>query len=234
MLGGFALRLYRLGVESLWYDETVSLLLARDDVAELIRHTAGDIHPPFYYLLLHFWGQFVGWSEFSSAFLSLFFGVLLIVLVYRVTPTLALPRSTGEAVGVIAALLVAISPYNVAYSQEVRMYTLGAALGLASVYLMLRMLRVPKLFTLDFFVFFVVTALGIYTLYYFIFLIGFEYVCVGIAYLAKRIAPRASTARSTNWKFAPEPGTPPASAPEPAFGVRGAFGVRIWIFVVSQ
>ena len=54
------------------------------DVAELIRHTAADIHPPFYYLLLHFWALFTGWSEFSAAWLSLLFGVLLIALVYRV------------------------------------------------------------------------------------------------------------------------------------------------------
>ncbi len=86
LLAAFALRLYRLGVASLWYDETVSTFLARQDLVALTRHTAGDIHPPLYYYLLHFWGQFAGWSEFAFAFASLFFGVLLIALVYRVDP----------------------------------------------------------------------------------------------------------------------------------------------------
>ena len=57
ILLGFALRLHRLGAESLWYDETVSVHLARKPIAEMLAHTAGDIHPPGYYLLLHLWGQ---------------------------------------------------------------------------------------------------------------------------------------------------------------------------------
>src|SRR5512141_1605695 len=95
LLAAFALRLYRLGVSSLWYDETVSTFLAKQDLVELTRHTAGDIHPPLYYYLLHFWGQLAGWSEFVMAFASLFFGVLLIALVFRAarewfTPNVAL------------------------------------------------------------------------------------------------------------------------------------------------
>ena len=72
LLAAFALRLYRLGVSSLWYDETVSGVLAQQDLLALTRHTAGDIHPPLYYYLLHFWGRLAGWSEFSVAFVSLF------------------------------------------------------------------------------------------------------------------------------------------------------------------
>jgi uncharacterized membrane protein len=174
LLGGLALRLYNLGAESLWYDETVSLLLARDSLAELIRHTAGDIHPPLYYLLLHFWGQAAGWSEFSSAFFSLWFGVLLIAIVHRVArEMIAFPGWGSTAVAAIAAFLIAISPYNVAYSQEVRMYTLGATLGLASVYFMLRMLQAGKIWSGHLIAYVLVTTLGIYTLYYFIFFDSF-------------------------------------------------------------
>lgn len=211
ILGGFALRLYRLGVSSLWYDETVSLVLARADIPELIRHTAGDIHPPLYYLLLHFWGRLAGWSEFSAAFLSLWFGVLLIATVYRVArewfpsalrpspltplpnissrPSRDLPFTTeqrddvspqGRKIALLAALLVAISPYNVWYSQEVRMYTVGALLGLASVYFFRRMLHAHGQFTRDFFAYVLFTAAGFYTLYFFIFLIVFEYVYVAL------------------------------------------------------
>lgn len=192
LLAGFALRLYRLGVESLWYDETVSLLLARSDLAELTRHTAGDIHPPFYYYLLHFWGEFSGWSEFSSAFLSLFFGVLLIALVYRVTrewlqgyrdreSSACLPLTqSANSIALVAAVLVAVSSYNVWYSQEVRMYTLGAALGLISVYFLRRMLDPARTSIRDFLGYVLSTALGIYTLYYFAFLVVFEYLLVAL------------------------------------------------------
>ena len=134
LLAAFALRLYRLGVASLWYDETVSAFLARQDLVALTRHTAGDIHPPLYYYVLHFWGQVVGWSQFSFAFVSLFFGMLIIALVYRVAREWFTAR-----VALIAALLVAASPYNLWYSQEVRMYTMGALLGLASTYFFVRL-----------------------------------------------------------------------------------------------
>lgn len=180
LLGGFALRLYRLGVSSLWYDETVSLLLARADLTELIRHTAGDIHPPGYYVLLFGWGRLAGWSEFAAAFLSLWFGVLLIALVYRVgrawfaAPDGSLRRA--HWIAALAAFLVALSPYNVWYSQEVRMYTVGAVLGLLSVYFLRRMLLSPRqrFPRRDFVAYAAATALGIYVLYYFVFLLVFE------------------------------------------------------------
>jgi len=188
LFGAFALRLFRLGVASLWYDETVSVFLAQKELLALTQHTAGDIHPPFYYYVLHFWGRLAGWSEFSMAFVSLFFGVLLIALTYRVA------REWFDVrVGVITALLVALSPYNVWYSQEVRMYTLGAFLGLASTFLFVRVvshqspiasrqstvnsqqsLRFPFYVSRDFVAYAIASALGLYTLYYFAFLLVFQ------------------------------------------------------------
>jgi mannosyltransferase len=129
ILGGFALRLFRLGEDSLWYDETVSAHLASKGIPGLIAHTAGDIHPPGYYLLLHAWTGLVGDSEFGLTFLSLAFGVLLIPLGY----TLA-RRLRGRKIALWSALLIATSPFNLWYAQEVRMYTLGAALGLVTLW----------------------------------------------------------------------------------------------------
>ncbi len=93
LLGGTALRLFRLGADSLWYDETVSTYLAGSPLLELIRHTAGDIHPPLYYALLRGWLLLFGYGsgradpagiglEFVAASFSLFFGVALIALAY--------------------------------------------------------------------------------------------------------------------------------------------------------
>ncbi|MDH4136466.1 MAG: hypothetical protein OEW09_07110, partial [Anaerolineae bacterium] len=82
LLLAFALRLYRLGYQSIWYDEGVSIHLAQKSLAALTAHTAGDIHPPLYYYLLHFWLKAAGSSEFAVAFLSLTFGLLLVPLVY--------------------------------------------------------------------------------------------------------------------------------------------------------
>jgi uncharacterized membrane protein len=144
-LAGFALRLYRLGADSLWYDETVSTALAGSPLPELIRHTAGDIHPPGYYVLLRGWLALAGYPtgradptgnglEFMAGFFSLLWGVILIALVYA----LARRLTTNPVVALLAAALIALSPYNVWYSQEVRMYTLGAALGALALYALWR------------------------------------------------------------------------------------------------
>ena len=137
VLGGFALRLYRLGAESLWYDETVSAYLAAQSIPDLVAHTARDIHPPGYYLLLHLWARLAGDSEFALAFFSLIFGVLLIPLCYTLAGRLPWPggkHGLGRDIALWSALLVAVSPYHLWYSQEVRMYTLGAALGLVTLW----------------------------------------------------------------------------------------------------
>lgn len=182
LLTGFVLRLYRLGADSLWYDETVSAFLAAESIPDLIAHTARDIHPPGYYMLLHVWASLTGHSEFALAFFSLIFGMLLIPLAYRLAR-----RLTGApTVAAWAALLVAVSPYNIWYSQEVRMYTLGATLGLVAAYCLwcggiwrrgdpggrhLRQGRrkaMPLLYWLGYAL---VATLGLYTLYYFAFLL---------------------------------------------------------------
>jgi len=181
LLLAFALRLYRLGYQSIWYDEGVSIHLAQKSLAALTAHTAGDIHPPLYYYLLHFWIKAAGSSEFAVAFLSLSFDLLLVPLVYCIGRHLYNPM-----VGSLAALLVAISPYNLWYSQEMRMYTLGASLGLVSLYSLLRLLahaegriqdtgcRMQNAECRVYWVGYVLSAaLGLYTLYYFVFLLVF-------------------------------------------------------------
>ena len=167
LLLAFALRLYRLGYQSIWYDEGVSIHLAQKSLAALTAHTAGDIHPPLYYYLLHFWIKAAGSSEFAVAFFSLTFGFLLVPLVYCIGRHLYNPT-----VGSLAALLVAISPYNLWYSQEMRMYTLGASLGLVSLYSLLQLLVRAK--GRVYWVGYILSAaLGLYTLYYFAFLLVF-------------------------------------------------------------
>ena len=166
---GFGLRLYRLGAQSLWYDETVSAYLASKSIPQLIAHTARDIHPPGYYLLLHLWSRLVGDSEFALAFFSLAFGLLLIPLTYALARRLA-----GRTGALWSALLVATSPYNLWYSQEVRMYTLGAVLGLMTLWCTLQMMdqrrsaadrgRWAVGYGLA-------AAAGLYVLYYFAFLL---------------------------------------------------------------
>ncbi len=189
ILLGFALRLYRLGADSLWYDETVSAFLASETAPELVAHTARDIHPPGYYLLLHAWVGLVGHSEFALAFFSLGFGVLLIALTYRLARDLANPT-----VAAWAALLVTFAPYHVWYSQEVRMYTLGAALGLGAAIFGWRALTRPAA-RLNWLGYILTAALGLYSLYYFAFLL----LIINSFFLLYLLYPAANRATRLAW-----------------------------------
>lgn len=184
LLLAFVLRLYRLGTQSLWYDETVSAHLASKDVPDLIAHTAGDIHPPGYYLLLHAWTRLAGSSDFALAVPSLFFGLLLVALACWLGARIFGPRA-----GLLAAFLVAISSYNVWYSQEVRMYTLGAVLGMGALGAVVSLWDAapdarPAWSWLA--VYALCGALGLWALYYFAFLLVALNLMVGVWWLANR------------------------------------------------
>jgi 4-amino-4-deoxy-L-arabinose transferase-like glycosyltransferase len=128
------LRLYRLGDQSLWYDEGFSVFLAQLEPARIISWTAADIQPPLYYLLLHGWIRVWGNSEAAVRGLSLLFGVLCVPLIYG----LAWRVSRSRTAALAAAVLLAVSPVHLWYSQEARMYTLLVFLSLLSSYFLLR------------------------------------------------------------------------------------------------
>jgi 4-amino-4-deoxy-L-arabinose transferase-like glycosyltransferase len=137
VLAGLFLRVYHLGAESLWGDEIFSFFHARPDVGYILRLTVTeDIAPPLYYYLLHFWMKLFGTSEFALRFLSLAFGVLAIPVIYLLGR-----RLFNEEVGLISALFLAISPFNVEYSQELRMYSLLLFLALLSMYFFVHFLE---------------------------------------------------------------------------------------------
>lgn len=134
----FGLRVFRIGEQSLRGDEAFSVTFARLPWSEMGDHLRTDeAHPPLFYASLRAWTQLAGESELSVRFYPLFFGVLIVPLVYR----LGREVGTGNQTAVLAALLAALSPFIVWNSQDVRMYTLLLALATASGLLLLRLLR---------------------------------------------------------------------------------------------
>jgi 4-amino-4-deoxy-L-arabinose transferase-like glycosyltransferase len=131
------LRFYRLDVQSFWNDEGNSARLSERTVDLIIEGTASDIHPPGYYLLLHYWRALFGHSEFALRALSAVAGLALVLFTYLLGHHLF-----GVTAGLAAAFLGSISPFAIYYSQEARMYSLLAALAAASTYLLL---RIPNL-----------------------------------------------------------------------------------------
>jgi len=129
----FAIRLYHLDFQSLWRDEVDAILFAEKGPLGLLPWfiTPGQ-NGPLYYLLLSFWITIVGRGEFGVRFFSLFWGVLLVPLIYQVGL-----RWLERRVALFATLLVSLSPYLIWYSQEAKMYSLLSFLSLLSVHLYL-------------------------------------------------------------------------------------------------
>jgi len=115
------LRLYRIDAQSIWYDEGWSIHVAREPLGSALAQLAspGHTHPPAYYLLLMIWVWAFGSSVAVARGLSALLGTLTVWAVYR----LGL-RLFDRATGLTAALLLAIAPVHITYSQETRMYAL--------------------------------------------------------------------------------------------------------------
>jgi mannosyltransferase len=139
LLLAFALRLVRLEDREMWYDEAFAVLYAEKDIEAIIYGTitpvkgaAADIHPLLYYFFLHGWRS-LGQSAFVVRFPSVIFGLLTICLVFRLGRELFSIQA-----GLIAAVLTAVSPFHIWYSQEARMYSLLCLATLTSIYFFVR------------------------------------------------------------------------------------------------
>ncbi len=115
-----ALRLWDLGGTSFWYDEVITMRVARAESLgalfarlDQLDGTRAPLHP----LVLHPWLLVIGASEYSGRSFSALCGILTVVAVY-VLGRLAFDRATGQW----AAWLTTVCPPLVYYSREARMY----------------------------------------------------------------------------------------------------------------
>lgn len=117
---GFSLRIYDLGVQSFWLDEAISSIAA---MAFLEKGTPVLESGLFYgrgilntFLIASSFKMF-GVNEFAARLPSVLFGTLTILLMYIIGS-----KWGNKYVGFIAAILVAFSVWEIAWSREARMY----------------------------------------------------------------------------------------------------------------
>lgn len=115
----------------LWYDENFTYLLARLPLEDLFRATAGDVHPPLWYLIT--WALYSvlpvlpAWAIRIPA---LVFSVVAFWLFGKLIIVLQIPKRVFWG----ALILMAIMPMQLWYAQEGRMYALLECLALAMLY----------------------------------------------------------------------------------------------------
>lgn len=114
-----SLRLSFLGSKSLWLDESLSVSFAHLPLERLWQPNdiRPETHPPLYYHGLHYWIDWFGDSETAVRLPSALISLVNVALIYVLGR-----RLFSHRVGVLAAALLALSPLNLWYAQEARMY----------------------------------------------------------------------------------------------------------------
>lgn len=121
-LSAALLRFWTLGSQSFWLDEATSIHELRLPLGGLLH--AVRVHettPPLYFVAAWVWSHIFGTGEVGVRSLSALAGTALVPVAYAAGRELV-----SRAAGLVCALLVALSPWMLWYSQEARSYMLFA------------------------------------------------------------------------------------------------------------
>ncbi len=113
------LRFFRLGHQSLWIDEILTIGSYTSPPAPIPywKKLLWDMHGPLYSLLMHFWSMVNGseaWLRTPSAAA----GVVSVLFIYR-----WIRKIGSESSALAAAMILAFNPFHIYYSQELRFYS---------------------------------------------------------------------------------------------------------------
>lgn len=124
LLLGLIVRLLGIASRPIWYDEAFAILFSEKGLEAMAYGTlapsgigSSDIHPLGYYAMLWAWMKLFGSVLIAARSLSVLAGICAIYIVYRLTRELF-----NERIAFIAGLFVALAPFQIHYSQEIRMY----------------------------------------------------------------------------------------------------------------
>jgi uncharacterized membrane protein len=130
-------RLLGIASRPVWYDEAFSILFSEKGLRAMLYGTlaptgigSADIHPLGYYTLLWVWMKLFGESLVAVRLLSILTGLISIYLIYKIGWEFLGDRSTAR----LGALFAALAPFQIHYSQEIRMYSLMTMFLLLATY----------------------------------------------------------------------------------------------------
>lgn len=137
---GFILRIITLD-QSLWYDEAINVYYSTQHSfwSFVNIYPVGDFHPPLYFAVLWVFSHLFGTSEIIVRLPSVIFGTSSILIVYLLAKNLL-----SKKIALLSALLLAIAPLHIYYSQEARMYSLATLVVCLSFYFFERVLAEGK------------------------------------------------------------------------------------------
>jgi 4-amino-4-deoxy-L-arabinose transferase-like glycosyltransferase len=125
------LRLWGLGAQSLWYDEWLTTQAVDGGLGHLLRHVADrEGITPTYFLVMWPWVRVFGDGEVALRSLSALAGIATVPVAYAAARALDQSRRVAR----VAAVIVAVNPLLVWYSQEARPYSLLALAAACSLW----------------------------------------------------------------------------------------------------
>ncbi len=137
MLVAIILRLYNLGGPSLWFDEFLTVSIATGDadtIPQAVRQ--GEQTPPLFHYFMHFWLKRYGLSEFAIRLPAALCGIGAVWMIYKLGSILYTRRE-----GCVAAMLMAVSAFQISYSQEARVYAPLMLMALLSCYAFVKLIQ---------------------------------------------------------------------------------------------
>ncbi len=121
----------------IWYDEAFAILFSEKGLSAMLYGTlaptgagSADIHPLGYYTLLWLWIKVFGESLVATRLLSIIAGLISVYLIYLIAFEALSDAKTAR----LSMLFAALAPFQVHYSQEIRMYSFLAMWLLLATY----------------------------------------------------------------------------------------------------
>ncbi|MGQ9599496.1 MAG: glycosyltransferase family 39 protein [Anaerolineae bacterium] len=190
---GLLLALLLFTAALVWHDLGVREVLGRDENATITKLDQPNLKAvldvtyvkntgepgymqPLYFLVQYLFRPAIGRSAFMLRFLPSIFGLLVVLLTYKLGEALL-----GSVPALVGALLTALLPLHIRYAQIARPYTLLAVFSLASAYLVVKAVKTNRPSTWAGFV--LTATLGFHTHYNSLFVLAAEGLLAGIAWL---------------------------------------------------
>lgn len=121
------LKFYGIHYSSFWIDEAYSVSEAQRNLAGIVQDCAATDNPPLYFILLHYWINVFGISEFAVRSLSAVFSIVTSLLLFYYAK-----KNLGLKTAIFVSLLFSVSTQHLYYAQETRNYALVFMLAIFS------------------------------------------------------------------------------------------------------
>lgn len=127
VLVGLFLRAYHLTSRSLWLDEALCVKIAAiKNLGEMLHAVINEIHPPLFYVFLHFWMLLFENTDLSVRLFTVVWGCIGICGIYFFC---RYGLNWSREASNLATLFAIVLPIHAYYSQEVRPYSMLFALS---------------------------------------------------------------------------------------------------------